>query len=406
MVKKNTGEVKEKKPQPKGPDFAVKATKWKVDAQGFGVVIYGDDSVYTESVGENLNIHFKSTKEEVFEKLIELSKRFVKYSPSEVIIGHEHGDKNGKCHYQCAVYYPGRVNRIVEPGFFEINGEKHLYMFQAMVRKEALFNYCRKGGDYYEKNDLESYKNAWEMIAKKKNLNDGDVIDILQTADPMKLLMWGDKILSNYKKYCRENELPEFEWKFPEHLLRTVNGEFDTIELAEQWNEIGLVYEWFTRNCLEVRERYKGLILYGGRALGKTCFAKSLVPHEDYYIYCRGSIDGREFRKPKAKLIILDDIEFKVEQIEMWKALLSGESVTLNTKWEMYNFPGGMPCLVMTNSLDMLKYFMVTAKDLFATQMYAVELKHYIGPKGTKKRDLFEVKHALSDETMRKLKLK
>jgi len=120
------------------------------------------------------------------------------------------------------------------------------------------------------------------------------------------------------------------------------------------------------------------------RGLGKSEFAKRLVPHESYYIYCRNSLDAAEFirKESTAKLIILDDVSYIGNEKEMWKALVSGETVNINTKYHNFKWKGGVPCIVLTNELSTAHFWITT--EAFKTQCCFVNVRNYLGPPGTR----------------------
>jgi hypothetical protein len=66
----------------------------------------------------------------------------------------------------------------------------------------------------------------------------------------------------------------------------------------------------------------------------------------------------------------------------MWKALIAGESVNINTKYHNFNWKGGLPCIILTNEIGTAHYW--TNSDLFNTQCVFVNIRRYMGPTGTR----------------------
>ena len=103
----------------------------------------------------------------------------------------------------------------------------------------------------------------------------------------------------------------------------------------------------------------------------------------DYYIYERATFNAENFKiKPRSKLFIVDDIDFKERDRQLWKALTAGETTTIKTPYFNHTFMNGMPTIICTNSLKMVKFWL---KDTdFRTQVKMVEVTKYMGPDGTR----------------------
>ena len=65
------------------------------NSKSFGVVIYMDEKMYTESKKQNMNIHFPISKEEVVLGIIRClyDINLGKYEVENIVIGHEHGEE-------------------------------------------------------------------------------------------------------------------------------------------------------------------------------------------------------------------------------------------------------------------------------------------------------------------------
>lgn len=130
--------------------------------KGLGVVCYMEEEFY--KVGEtkedyeaNKDIHFHFNKLEMLQILFwiltsvyHINETIIK----NIFVGHEHGDKNKKCHYQCCLFFLVAVKRDWQPAVFIYKGKRILIMFQVAKNGHAIANYCKKEGDFcYLKED-------------------------------------------------------------------------------------------------------------------------------------------------------------------------------------------------------------------------------------------------------------
>ena len=243
--------------------------------------------------------------------------------------------------------------------------------------------------------------------------------------EKLKLLLNSKQSLTHLK-VMRENveiglsglkELPEFKWNFPEWRPKKVKSSEIIISKDMPYHKerkkiaIGgprkkeeddteeeliddLLYSWFKKYCLDEKNlftkggRRKALVLYSReRGLGKTSFAKHLVGNiEDYYIICRGAFNSLDFvTKPKAKLLIIDDMQYGGSKAaETWKALVVSEGVNIREAYTNYHFKHGLPTIITTNDPKFFKLLM-TNKD-FKYECYFYATTKYLGPPGTDKR--------------------
>lgn len=386
MVKKKVSRRK----QYKVPEAT--STPFKGDAKAYGIVIYGEPSIYSDSANLNSEIHIKIEKDKIASFILEKVAQETGTDVTNLIVAHEHGDGKNKCHFQCCVKMVKRVNKVLNPFKGTIDNINFLGMFQKAKNVEALWNYCKKDGDFVIVEPEVVHKDVWEKIAKDKSRSKSEITQLLVNADPKTLLMWGDKIHSNYECLVKDEEAPDFVWSFPQHLLDFLNDPFKMSkeDLVEK-DKIKAVHKWFKEQCIvENLPRRQCLFLVSTeRGLGKSEFAKRLVPHDKYIIYCRGYLDAAEFKRKEnsAKLVILDDISYIGNEREMWKALISGESVNINTKYHNFKWKGGLPCIVLTNEISTASFW--SSSDLFSSQCCFVSIKRYLGPPNS--RPLFFV---------------
>lgn len=371
---------------------------YKMDGTSFGFVIYADSCFYTNDPLQDSDKHMiieKLSLGHYIEKNIFCN---LKNKCCKMIIGHEHGDENKKCHFQCAVKTIGRNARKMEPSSFTIDNFTYLIMFQRAKNIMKLWNYCKKKKDFLEI-DFDT-RNPFHILANEKGLTTNEISNIFLEKDPRTFLLYAKNIQEHYRSYAYKQVLPSFEWKFPDHLLEWIRQDFsgDRYLRIEQ-DKWKWILWWFENHCKPNLKRRLCLFLVSHqRGMGKTTFATSLVNHEKYYIHCKGSLNGADFegKDETAKLIILDDVNFYVSQSEMWKALIAGESVSINTKYCNRPWRGGVPCIVMTNNLDHVNYW--RCHNDYKTQCLFINLQKYIGPDGTRPQFLEETHVIFDDE--------
>ena len=363
------------------------------NAYGLGFVIYMEKEKYTDNIEDNKKIHININKTAVIEEIINKFKLKVLYW----IIGHEHGNEHYKCHYQIAfkteIYYDQ-----IKPDTIEIDNQKLLLMSQSSRNIYALIEYCKKEGDYEEQYIYIDNNNIYSNILNNNNLTHEEIISKLNRdeSNAEKLLYFGNNLFKFYDQHIKKENIPDFQWNFPKHLL-TILDKPDINDPEQKWAIINKMYEWFKYNCIENNQRKQGLFLYTpNRGLGKTYFAKNLVNNPQYYIYCRGTLDGREFKeKPNARLLIFDDVEYVKKDKEMWKAFISGEECNVRTPYYNVKFNGNLPCIILTNS----KFFFDSwINDIeFCTQCIFIGFNFYLGPIGTRPKFLTNINMLIAD---------
>lgn len=382
--------------------------KKRFNSKGLGVVIYMEKAKYKDSVEENKKIHIEITKKEIYDFIIQIikeKKAFLKYA----IIAHEHGKNLQKCHYQCCFVFSEKLGLYLKPT--EIKTEKGvlLVMFQSANNPSALFEYCKKDKDYEIFGNIEKKEknitNVYSKIINTKNLTNQDIIQIFREEggeDDIRQFMYqGPNLLKNYENMIKLDEIPPFEWKFPEHMLAPQ-------EDLEKQTVFQILHDWFLEECVnsDKKTRKKALFLYSReRGMGKTSFCKGLVNHPAYYIYNRFLINGDEFRKKEntGKLVILDDIKFSKSQeyIEMMKAVVAGEETDISSKYVQFHFLNGLPAIICTNNSEFFEY--VCNEPAFNTQCVIVGFHFYIGPPGTRPQKYTQKKIFVTMETQKYL---
>ena len=106
--------------------------KSELDGLFFGIVANVHKNELSKE--ERLNVHLAITKKELYEIL---SEKFAAKGIKEIVIGHEHGEDDGYCHYQCYIQLEKRYKcRNNVPDVFDwgyIN-------YQGASNKNALHN--------------------------------------------------------------------------------------------------------------------------------------------------------------------------------------------------------------------------------------------------------------------------
>lgn len=405
--------------------------KTTITSKSFGIVVYMDKMAYDGNVS-NADVHFPITKEEVFIKLMEsfYNIGLGSHEVENAIIAHEHGKENNKCHMQIFIKFDRKVRKNIEPNKFILDGITYLYMAQRTKTPAKLKSYCKKQKDFIELFPCESIKNIlkekgildklmdvddpYDTLLNNNSLKEDEIVNIFKnckvTEYKKDFMCNSKKIMETYTKYLEENKenIPPFQWNFPKHMISQIEENFgstDKITLAYT-----RIYTWFKEYCeVDKYLRRKALFLFSlAGGVGKSYFARSLVPeispcNSPYYVYCRGTLDASEFIKKSkyAKLIILDDVNYITNDIEIWKALAVSEPTNIRTPYHNVPWMKNLPCVMMSNNIKTLKYWMET-EDL-KTRCIFVAIDFYIGPPGTDDEENHKVNSFLTDDVKNKL---
>ena len=403
-----------------------------ITSKSFGIVIYMDNKMYTDDPLKNNNIHFPLTKEKIVTGLLKAlyDIKLGNYEVENIVMGHEHGTENNKCHMQVYIKFTQKVRKYIKPGKFVIDEIDLLYIAQKCKTPAKLRNYCKKDNDFIELfpcklikdilkdngiiDKLMDVDDPYDALFHNENLKDEQIVSIFKnckiTEFKKDFLCNSKKIIETYNKYMEENKenIPEFKWNFPKHMLDHISDNFgntDKVTLA-----FTKIYTWFKEYCEpEKYIRRKALFLFSlAGGVGKSYFARSLVPeisqcNSPYYVYCRGTLDASEFIKKSkyARLVILDDINYISNDIEIWKALTVSEPTNIRTPYHNIPWMKNLPCIMMSNNIKTLKYWMET-EDLKSRCIF-VAVDFYIGPPGTDDEENHKVISFLTDDVKSKL---
>jgi hypothetical protein len=379
--------------------FDVDFADFAFNTTGLSIVIYLDPIHYNSDPKLNLEVDFNLNKVEM---LIVINKYFTQWLKIEqstikqLLVGHEYSPKTNKCHYQVCLTFAKKTKRTFYAIKFEYKGFKYLMTMQKARNNHSLKTYCQKDGDiaYYGVAD-----NIFKVIYKlDKEGNETETPDVPSTIvansnkSPDELKRWIFNRFPNYAipnfsnmekaidAYCKE-DIPDFEWTIPEHLLNSNNPVHKLI--------VDHVKRYFAVD--EVRS--KALIILGPINTGKTLMAKSLVNNENYFAYFRNTFSKDQATKKLStmKLLILDDFTFmKTEEHEMFKALLSGEEFTLNCKYYQSPVQKGYRTIFLTNNVEFVKriYSHCEFDGRYNLVILEDPVNDYLGPEGTRRTDL------------------
>lgn len=397
---------------------ALNATK------AFGCVFYMDDSEYSDDKERNAGIHFPFLNEPDFDiqtahklYLSLLQSIFIVFYPGipvkDVVIGHEHGSENKKCHLQCVVKINGRTQKVLSPHRillkYKIDGVDHQKIFLFMAAKandlkgKNLEYYCKKDGDWFtastsdipfvykynskgETTGINVYATL-EAMRKEGHFTSEEASELVATYAPQDWYKWRSNILPNILNDFSDSAEP-FQWVPNERVF----------------NLYPKIKEWFYRYCAgnEVPERKKALLLYSEkRAMGKSYFARGLVNNAAYVQEFHNNFVVPTCKEPH--IIIIDDFRAPDEaqgysNWETFKKAISSELTQIRDCKVNVSLPSafnGVPCIICTNKIKFLKSMLNSTE--FNTQIIPVVIDQYLGPPGTQREDLMTVEYGNTD---------
>lgn len=381
-------------------------------SKSFGIVVYQDKMHYDDNdLSRNMNLHIPASKKDIvlglFKKFFEL-KLFGNNIIEEIVIGHEHGKENYKCHMQMYVKFSDQVRRVINPGTFVDDGITYLYITQHAKSPKKLKEYCKKDKDFIELypsrsivdflkdekvlDNIVCIDDPYNELLNNDSLNEADIKNMfascLITEYKKDFMSNSKKILDTYNKFIKDNGSKlEFKWTFPKHMLNYIETSVNRSD--DRFKAYSKILSWFITYCNISQDkiiRRKALFLFSAvGGVGKTYFARSLVPEEGtgvspFYVYCRGTLDGAEFlRKNKtAKLVILDDINYINNDVEIWKALAVSEPTNVRSPYHNIYWDKSLPCILMSNNIKTLNYWL--EKDDLRGRCIFVGVDFFIGP--------------------------
>ena len=380
--------------------------------KSIGVVMYMQKNEY-KGKEENENIHIRNAESPSFLALIikKIFEEIYKTKINELIMGHEHGEKNKKCHLQIIINFETMFRKIMRPGALKIKYDNQftclVFMQQKTKNPHALKNYCLKERDAtIVKNDefikYEPSDDSNPFIYIRDNYN-----KITMEEARQKLLFTDPKLYfqncNNFEMAIKniiveEPKIP-FEWMpIPEYLKNYI--------LADGSNFYDTFNKWYIKYCIngDSLERKKALCLYSRqRSMGKSYFVRHLVSDPEYILEFNNTFCFKKnMNKGIYKLLLLDDMNnITTNNKAMWKSLVASEPTTLRGAWLNSEIKERLPCIITTNDIEMIKIF--RDEKLFNTQVTIIEITKYMGAPGTQREDLMKTDFILTYETSEKL---
>lgn len=381
------------------------------NTKSIGMVMYMPTSAYSDNDEENEKKHIEdceapSILAKILKKIFE---KLYKMEIVELIMGHEHGEQNRKCHLQIIIIFEKVFRKIITPGVLRIEYEGKkidlLYMQQKARNTNALKNYCKKErdatvikGEEMEKFEFGESMDPYQYIVDNREnltLAEGRELLFKKPGDYFKCSANMELALKNI---IIEKPPVPFSWMpVPEHLKNYyLSGGFTFYDIFSNW------YNMYCING-ERYDRKKALCLFSTkRSMGKSYFVRHLVSHKDYILEFNNTFcQKKNLNKGVHKLLLLDDMHFNLNDIEMWKSLVASEPTTLRAAWLNEPLTERLPCIITTNDFNLIKIF--HSSDKFATQVLIIEIENYMGEPGTEREDLNKYEFYLSHKTAAKL---
>lgn len=381
--------------------------------KSIGVVMYMQKNDYSNDINENKIIHIKDANSPSFLALIikKIFEELYEIQINEMIMGHEHGEKNNKCHLQIIINFEKMFRKIMKPGALKIKYDNEficlIYMQQKTRNPHALKNYCLK------ERDATIVKN--EEFMKYEPPEDGDPFTYIRDnynkitipeareklllADPEMYFKNCNNFENALNKIIVEEPKTPFQWMpIPEYLKN--------FELPDGSNFYDTFNKWYQKYCINGQnlDRKKAMCLYSEkRSMGKSYFVRHLVSDPEYILEFNNTFcQKKNMNKGIYKLLLLDDMNnITINNKTMWKSLVASQPTTLRGAWLNEPFKEGLPCVITTNDIEMVKIF--RDDRLFNTQVTIIEITKYMGAPGTQRTDLMENDFILTYATSEKL---
>ncbi len=374
--------------------------------KAFGMVIYATKNFYANDPEIDAEGHLfdEDNKVEHINKVLEFLKHLCEFTygleVDQIILGHEHGDKNKKCHFQIIIELKTETQKVILPGEFWIGLRNYIFMAQKARNPHALKLYCKKDGDFYylypdkavkyvykkdKKGEPTDKIDAFATVVQNPNMDKEDKMALLLNHEPTKAITMYKNIEYAIDKITSE-VIPDFQWSFPEYMVG--NSFYNLFE------------DWFNNQCKpDGLDRRRGLVIYGERNCGKSRFARSLVNHPSYYIEFSGLFNQNALLGKTPKLLILDDINhYKEDNKESWKRLMVGQTTNINDKYTNIHWTYEIPCILVTNNKNLFTNMLMDLEFKTVCNFFSIPKGTYIGPPGTEPKGFDQVIASLDPE--------
>ena len=381
------------------------------------LIIYADSSFYSSSESVNQTLHLPGvTNNEyrtVYLKLIEtLFKSKYQCQPSRIVIGHEH-DTKGKCFLQVCCIFPSIFQKTLKLGSFTVessyynllNGVTFYFMKQKARYTSAINQYIRKGGDYFTSGNSEeetssSFRSKQNKRKKQMTLfsQNTPFMNNRETKSSSLILHRTNEITQdenvNNNMVVELDDIDEGLTPLPSFSWVPNESVFTNYPFIKKWYELYAIPE-------NLRKR-KALLLYSDcPSLGKTEFAKRLVNNEAYCAIMQDKFQKVVINTPP-KLGILDNLTCLPFNRQTFREIITGQRALVNENEMNFYWPYEIPWIITTRNWDLVKF--LYKSDEFNKFIMFVEIRDYLGPKGTEPEGMNETEAWFSKDTWNFLK--
>ena len=381
------------------------------------LIIYADSSFYSSSESVNQTLHLPGvTNNEyrtVYIKLIEtLFKTKYQCQPSRIVIGHEH-DTKGKCFLQVCCIFPSIFQKTLKLGSFTVessyynllNGVTFYFMKQKARYTSAINQYIRKGGDYFTSGNSEeetssSFRSKQNKRKKQMTLfsQNTPFMNNRETKSSSLILHRTNEITQdenvNNNMVVELDDIDEGLTPLPSFSWVPNESVFTNYPFIKKWYELYAIPE-------NLRKR-KALLLYSDcPSLGKTEFAKRLVNNEAYFAIMQDKFQKVVIKTPP-KLGILDNLTCLPFNHQTFREIITGQRALVNENEMNFYWPYEIPWIITTRNWDLVKF--LYKSDEFNKFIMFVEIRDYLGPKGTEPEGMNETEAWFSKDTWNFLK--
>ena len=381
------------------------------------LIIYADSSFYSSSESVNQTLHLPGvTNNEyrtVYIKLIEtLFKSKYQCQPSRIVIGHEH-DTKGKCFLQVCCIFPSIFQKTLKLGSFTVessyynllNGVTFYFMKQKARYTSAINQYIRKGGDYFTSGNSEeetssSFRSKQNKRKKQMTLfsQNTPFMNNRETKSSSLILHRTNEITQdenvNNNMVVELDDIDEGLTPLPSFSWVPNESVFTNYPFIKKWYELYAIPE-------NLRKR-KALLLYSDcPSLGKTEFAKRLVNNEAYFAIMQDKFQKVVIKTPP-KLGILDNLTCLPFNHQTFREIITGQRALVNENEMNFYWPYEIPWIITTRNWDLVKF--LYKSDEFNKFIMFVEIRDYLGPKGTEPEGMNETEAWFSKDTWNFLK--
>ena len=135
--------------------------------------------------------------------------------------------------------------------------------------------------------------------------------------------------------------------------------------------------------------------------MGKTEFAKRLVNNEAYCAIMQDKFQKVVIKTPP-KLGILDNLTCLPFNHQTFREIITGQRALVNENEMNFYWPYEIPWIITTRNWDLVKF--LYKSDEFNKFIMFVEIRDYLGPKGTEPEGMNETEAWFSKDTWNFLK--